>query len=140
MPVPILSPSGYAATRALAFADADGNAVLASSALPLPVTLGSEPTVPLSGSTTASGVFGPYQPALGREAMLSLAGTWTGTVRVLRSTDGGATRVPVTMAGSPWAQFTGNCCEPVWQEAEAAARLYLDVALSTGTLTYRLAQ
>ena len=38
MPIPIISPSGYAATRAVAFADADGNAVLASGSLPLPVT------------------------------------------------------------------------------------------------------
>lgn len=140
MPVPIISPSGYAATRALAFADADGNAVLASSSLPLPVTLGSDPTVPLTGTTGTGGTFGPYQPALGREAVLTLAGNWTGTVRVLRSTDGGTTRLPLTMAGAAWAQFTGNCCEPIWQEAEAVARLYLDIVLSSGALTYRLAQ
>lgn len=140
MPIPIISPSGYAATRALAFADADGNAVLASAALPLPVTLGADPTVPLAGTTSASGSFGPYQPALGREAILTLSGNWAGTVRVLRSTDGGTTKLPLTMTGATWAQFSGNCCEPVWQEAEAAARLYLDITLASGTLTYRLAQ
>ena len=140
MSIPIVSPSGYAATRAVAFAGADGNAVIASGSLPLPVTLGSDPTVPLAGTTAASGTFGPYQPALGREAVLALAGTWSGTVRVLRSTDGGITKLPLTIAGAAWAQFTGNCCEPIWEESEAAARLWLEVTLSSGSLSYRLAQ
>lgn len=140
MPTPILSPSGYAATRALAFADPDGNAVIASAALPLPVTLGWDPTVPLTGTTTVGGSFGPYQPALGRDVMLGLSGSWTGSVRVMRSVDGGLTRVPLTMAGTTWGQYAANCCEPVWQESEAIARLYLDVTLSGGVLSYRLAQ
>lgn len=140
MPVSILSPSGYAATRALVFADTDGSALLASVASPLPVTLGTAPTTPLSGTATVSVVTGPYQPALGRESILTLSGSWTGTIRVLRSTDGGTTKLPLTVAGSPWAQFTGNCCEPVWDETEAAARLYLDIALTSGSLSYRIAQ
>jgi hypothetical protein len=61
-------------------------------------------------------------------------------VRLLRSTDGGATKLPVTVAGDTWAQFTANCCEPVWDESEASARLYLDIALTSGTITYRIAQ
>ena len=140
MPVSILSPSGYATTRAVAFADTDGSALLASAISPLPVTLGTAPTTPLSGAATISTVAGPYQPALGREAILTLSGSWTGTVRVLRSTDGGTTKLPLTVAGSPWAQFTGNCCEPIWDETEAAARLYLDIALTSGSLGYRIAQ
>lgn len=140
MPVSILSPSGYATTRAVAFADTDGSALLASAASPLPVTLGTAPTTPLTGTATVSAVVGPYQPAIGRESILTLSGSWTGTLRVLRSTDGGTTKLPLTVAGSPWAQFTGNCCEPVWDETEAVARLYLDIALTSGSLTYRIAQ
>jgi hypothetical protein len=140
MPIPIQAPSGYAATRALAFADTDGSALLASSATPLPVTLGTAPTSALTGTATVSAQVGPYQPAIGRESVLTLSGSWTGTVRVLRSTDGGTTKLPLTVAGSPWAQFTGNCCEPVWDEIEAAARLYLDIALTAGSLNYRIAQ
>ena len=78
MPVSILSPSGYAATRALVFADTDGSALLASVANPLPVTLGTAPTTPLSGTATVSVVTGPYQPALGRESILTRSGGWTG--------------------------------------------------------------
>lgn len=140
MPTPIQSPSGYAATRALAFADSNDNAILASAANPLPVTLGSAPTTALSGTTAAGGIVGPYQPALGRSVVLALAGTWTGTVKILRSTDAGATKLPITLAGEAWGQFSANCCEPVWEESEAAATLWLDIALISGTLAYRLAQ
>jgi hypothetical protein len=72
--------------------------------------------------------------------MLQLSGTWTGTVKLLRSSDGGTTKLPLTLAGAAWGQFTANCCEPVWEESETAATLWLDVALTSGTLAYRLAQ
>lgn len=139
-PTPIQSPSGYAVSQAVAFADADGSARLVSIAAPLPVTLGVQTTAPLAGSAVVSGAVGPYQPVIGRPVMLALSGSWSGTVRLLRSTDQGATRLPLTAAGSPWGQFTANCCEAVWQEADATAQLYLDIALASGSLTYRLAQ
>jgi hypothetical protein len=72
--------------------------------------------------------------------MLTLSGTWTGTVKLLRSVDGGTTRLPVTSAGLPYGAFTANACEPVWEESEAAALLYLDVTLASGTVTYRMGQ
>lgn len=72
--------------------------------------------------------------------MLALSGTWTGTVKLLRSTDGGATKLPLTAAGLAWGVFNANCCEPVWEEAIVGAALYLDATLSSGTLTYRVAQ
>lgn len=137
---PIQTPSSYISSHAAAFADGEGAAVLVSAASPLPVAFGAPAATPLAGSTAASGIFGPYAPALGRAVMLSLGGTWAGAVKVLRSADGGATKVPLTLGGQPWGQFTGNCCEPVWDESEGAARLYLDVALTSGTCTYRFAQ
>ncbi len=141
MPTPIQNPSGYAVTRAVAFADGDGAMVQVSADAPLPVTVGAAAApAALSGTTAASGIQGPYQPAIGRAVMLVLSGTWTGTVKVTRSVDGGATRQPLTVGGNPWGQFSGNCCEAVWEEGEAAARLYLDITLSGGTLSYRLAQ
>lgn len=140
MPIPIQSPSGYAATRAVAFADLDGSALVVSNAAPLPVIQGVIPATPLAGNAAASSVAGPYQPALDRPVMLTLSGTWAGTVRLLRSTDGGTTKLPVTVAGDTWAQFTANCCEPVWDESESAAQLYLDIVLASGILAYRLAQ
>lgn len=140
MPTPIQSPSGYAATRAVAFADTDGSALIASLATPLPVTLNTAATTPLAGTAAVSAVAGPFQPALDRGVVLALSGTWAGTVKLLRSTDGGATKLPLTVAGTSWGQYSANCCEPVWEESEASARLYLDIALTSGSLTYRLGQ
>ena len=138
---PIQSPAAYVPSRAAAFADIDGTSLLVSQANPLPVSIGSAAgTAPLAGTTNATAVFGPFQPVLGRAVVLSLAGTWTGIVKIKRSTDAGATKLPLTVAGSAWGEFSGNACEPVWEESEAAATLYLDVALSSGTLSYRMAQ
>jgi hypothetical protein len=141
MPNPIISPAGYTPAFALSFADATGTAQNVSNAAPLPVA----PAVvgkpgALAGSIAASGQLGPFAPVAGTPVYLTLSGTWTGTVKVLRSTDGGATRSPLTALGGTWGQFTANACEPVWDEGEAGAALYLDVALSSGTLTYRMGQ
>lgn len=140
MPTPIQNPAGYAVSRAVAYADTDGSMLQVSAAQPLPVTLGVTATTALAGSTAASTVAGPYQPALGRPVMLVLTGTWTGSVKVTRSIDGGTTRQPLTVGGNAWGQFSANCCEAVWDESEAAARLYLDITVTSGTVTYRLAQ
>lgn len=143
MPTPIQNPAGYAVTRAVAYADVDGSMLQVAAATPLPVTVtggGAAATTPLAGTTATSTVAGPYQPALGRAVMLVLTGTWAGSVKVTRSTDGGVTRQPLTAAGIGWAQFSANCCDPVWEESESAARLYLDITLTSGSLTYRMAQ
>lgn len=139
-PTPIQSPSGYAVSQAVAYADVDGTARLVSTAAPLPVTLGFTSTTPMAGVATASGAIGPFQPVLGRAVILALSGTWTGMVRLTRSTDGGATRLPLTVAAMPWGQFNTNCCEAVWEESDATAQLYLDITIDSGSLTYRLAQ
>lgn len=138
-PTPIAAPSGYATANAMAYADGDGNLAIVSAQQPIPVQRKFAAASPLAGSSGASGSFGPFVPALDRSIILSLSGTWAGTVKVLRSTDGGVTKLPLTVGGSTWAQFTANCCEAVWDESETGATLYLDVALSSGTLTYRLA-
>ncbi|MEY4953541.1 MAG: hypothetical protein RL299_1965 [Pseudomonadota bacterium] len=140
MPTPIQNPAGYVLTRAVAFADVDGTLVPVDANTPLPVTLGRTPTTALAGTASTTSVVGPYQPALGRPVMLTLTGTWSGTVRVTRSVDGGTTRQALTVAGSAWGQFSANACEAVWEESESAAALYLDITLASGSVTYRMAQ
>lgn len=139
---PIINPGGYAPARALVYADTDGSAVQVSLAAPLPVTLGGGAVAPaaLSGSISASGTVGPFTPVTGKPVILALSGTWSGTVRLQRSTDGGTTKLPVTMGGAAWAQFSANCCEAVWEETEAGAQLYLSITLASGNLAYRVAQ
>jgi hypothetical protein len=143
MPLPITTPAGYHPSFALAFADEDGNGVVIDHDNPLPVAISAAapPTsTPLAGSTSASGMLGPFAPVAERAIWLSLSGSWTGTVTLKRSVDGGTTRHPLTAGGEPWATFTANACEPVAEDGENGAAYYLDVALASGTITYRLAQ
>jgi hypothetical protein len=110
-----------------------------SAASPLPVSFAAGAVAaPLEATVTATTLAGPFTPNTGIAANLTLRGAWVGTIKVLRSTDGGATLNPLTVAGEPWARFSGNACEPVWEENDAAARLYLDITLASGSLSYRL--
>jgi hypothetical protein len=138
----VMAPASFVPEHALAFADPAGNAVAVGADNPLPIRAAIRPSgiAPLSGSTASSGSFGPYAPALGRQMVVSLSGSWSGTVQLLRSIDGGATRLPLTAGGQSWATFTGNCNEPFGEEGEAGATYWLSVSLTSGTLTYRVAQ
>lgn len=151
-PIPIKTPAGYATPIALGFAAPDNSLTSVRSDQPLPVTFdtdhplmvqmvsGSGAPAPMKGELTDSAMQGPYTPAPGLPVLLTLSGDWQGEVRILRSTDQGATRSPLTAAGFPWAVFTDNACEPVWIENDRDATLYLDAAIESGTLSYRLAQ
>lgn len=136
----ISTPAAYVTPQAMAFAGASGKAIYVSQNSPLPVTSNACPAIPLSGTTSANLIAGPYTPIIGRSAILTLSGDWSGMVQLSRSTDGGGTRQPITLGGAPWALFSTNCCESVWDESDAAARLYLEITLTSGTLTYRLSQ
>lgn len=138
---PLKTPAGYVPQMAVAFANAAGDADIVSAANPIPVQ--EQPfaaAAPLTGTLATSGTVGPFQPRPGRAVVLTLSGTWAGTARLLRSVDGGSTKLPVTANGLAYGVFTANACEPVWEESESAALLYLDVALTSGSLAYRMGQ
>ena len=147
---PIINPSGYTTSVVAAFADVNGEAAHVSAAAPLPVSLPSSQVLsvnintatatPLDGQAVMPAVAGPYTPVLGRSVVLVLSGDWTGAVSVLRSTDQGLTKLPITIGGTPSAVFSTNCCEPIWDESEAGANLYLNISLTSGTVNYRIAQ
>lgn len=136
---PAHNPARFVPVYGVGFTDPAGAIEAVSSESPLPVAL-SPPTAvaPLEGSAATDAVAGPFVPSLGSPVTVVFAGEWSGAVRVVRSTDGGATRHPLTIGGSAWARFTANACEQVWQEYDPAAALFLDIALSTGTLVYRM--
>lgn len=140
MPTPIQNPAPFVPTRAISYAEANGNSQQVSADFPLPVSTLPPAPAALTGSISASGLIGPYAPALGRPVVLTLSGEWSGNARLLRSIDGGITRTPLTVGGSTWGEFSANCCEAVWEEFESAATLYLDASLMSGTLNYRFAQ
>lgn len=139
-PIPVAAPASYAPPSAVGFAEADNTLSLVSADRPLPVSTVSVPApADLAGTTVATGIVGPFTPNSNKPVVLALSGTWSGTIKVLRSTDGGATKLPITAAGFAWGVFSANCCEQVWQET-AGASLYLDITLGSGSLTYRVAQ
>lgn len=148
---PIKTPAGYVPAFALGFSGPTGDLEVVDPAKPLPVALSSaEPLevtpavapapAPLEGSTTASIVAGPFIPAPGRPVVLTLAGAWDGVVQVKRSIDGGSTLHPLTAGGFAWGRYTENACEPVWEEQEDNVSLHLDIALTSGSIAFRIAQ
>ena len=144
MPQPneILAPGGFVPQQAVVFARQDGTPTPVDPAHPLPVAAPASraaASTPLSGTASASTVAGPFVPDLGREVVLTLSGSFSGTVTLMRSVNGGASMLPATLAGRPLA-WTAAINEIVWLETEAAATLYLQITLSTGTLAYRVAQ
>ena len=139
-PIPISFPSGYAPGYALGYADPDRNVVLVDEQDRLPVALAAPSPAPLEGQAAVSGESGPFAAVPGRVVLVELNGTWDGSVRLLRSVDGGATRSPLRVAGEPWAVFTANGCEQAWLETEAGASFYLEIALDSGSVTYRVSQ
>lgn len=138
---PILSPGGFVPQQAIAYADG-ASAIAVGGATPLPVTARTlaADVAPLSGMMTSSGVAGPFVPQLGRPIWLTLGGTWTGSATVQRSSDGGATWLPLTVGGQPWGSFTANANEPVAEDRDAAATYRLVVTIATGALSYRVSQ
>ncbi len=123
----------------MGYSDPTGGLNLVSASSPLPVSMtGAATPAPLTGTASASGTYGGFVPARGVAVVLVLSGTWQGSVNVVRSTDGGITFSPLTVAGKAWAQFTGNACEAVWEENDPAATLSLVVSLASGSVTYRL--
>lgn len=159
MGFPIQAPGGYVPAMAVDFAGSDGFAVNVSAATPLPVTLGAGVTValpgnvaatstPLAGSVGAVGttVVGPFTPQVGRDIWATLVGTGaSGSAQLLRSTDGGASKLGLTAGGSVWAKWAfGGVSGVIVNEqvvnASDAATYYLSVTLTGGSLTYRLGQ
>ncbi len=139
--IPVATPANYATLSAIGYAEADSTLSTVSADKPLPVSTVSMPApAALSGTTSASSVVGPFAPNSDKPVVLALSGSWTGTVKVLRSTDAGATKLPITAGGVAWGVFSANCCEAVWQETVVGAALYLDLAIGSGSLTYRMAQ
>ncbi|TMM48407.1 hypothetical protein [Qipengyuania marisflavi] len=140
-PIRVEAPGGFAPLIALGQEDAAGICAAVGPANPLP-TFAARPQspAPLSGQAAAPQVAGPFTPAPFAPVYLRLSGAWEGSVRLLRSTDGGATKFPVTIGGAQWGVFAANACEPVWEDSEAGAELYLELTPQSGTISYRVSQ
>lgn len=142
MPVPpaINFPAQYAPGVAIAWGNVNNQAQVVSQSAPLPTNSILTPTTALTGTTSQSATVGPFTPVIGRSVMMALSGNWSGSVQLMRIAPGQAAMLPVTLGGTPWALYTVNCCEAVWDENELGALLYLAITLTSGTITYRLGQ
>jgi hypothetical protein len=133
-------PASYAPGVAIAWGDSNSNAQVVSQGAPLPVNTILTPTTALTGTVSQSATVGPFTPIIGRSVMMALSGNWSGSVQLMRIAPGQPAMLAVTLGGTPWAFYTVNCCEAVWDENEQGALLYLAITLTAGSITYRLAQ
>jgi len=141
--VQVEAPGGFVPQIALTFGARDGAAVAVDRANPLPTraVTAAAGSVPLAGTMGESGVAGPFAPDLDRAIVVTLSGEWSGTVTLLRSSDGGATRRPLTFIdGSAKGVWSNNVNTAVGEESVAGATYYLQFARGAGTLAYRVEQ
>lgn len=139
----VQTPAGYVPAVAISYGADGATAVPVDANNPLPMRRVTGPALAasLAGSAGATAAFGPFTPELGRPIVVTLSGNWTGTVTLLRSVDGGATRLPLTFVdGSPKGVWTANVNTAVAEESVAGATYYLDFQRSGGTLAYRMEQ
>ena len=136
----IQTPAGYASGYAVGYADPADNLILVSEAERLPVAPVAPAPAAFVGQASTALVAGPFEAVAGRVVTVTLGGTWEGTIRLLRSTDGGSTLVALRVAGEPWAEYSQPGCEQAWLETEDGASFYLDVQLVSGTADYRVSQ
>lgn len=126
---------------------------LTSSSRPLTGSADSTGYTPTGGAKVTTGapnfLIGPFTPQLGREIWVTLSGAGSsGTAQLLRSTDGGATKLGLTVAGQPWGSFpfagitdlAPAANEIVTAETDASATYYLALTVTQGTVNYRVAQ
>jgi hypothetical protein len=96
---------------------------------------------PITGTVTTTGNTPTFTPQLGRDMYLTLSGTFSGTVQVQRTTDNGSTWNNITISGGQqWGHYTGACDEVVETPTDSASKYRLSITLSSGSVTYRLAQ
>ncbi len=136
------TPAGYVPLNAMSFANSDGAAVTVARNDPLPTVVYpiAAPPNDLTGTTMVADIAGPFVPMSGWPIWVTLSGSWHGKVTVLRSTDGGETKTPLTAAGSPWAVFERNVQEIIAVETSASASYYLQVEPTSGAVIFGFAQ
>ena len=121
--------------------DKDGNPIDASNPVAMRAApLAAATSTPLTGTSTGAQMVGPFVPVLGRPITVALsAAAWPGgTAQLLRSTDGGTTRLPLTPAGVVLGTYTRQGVDQPWLETEAGATFYL--SLPNAGIGYRVSQ
>ncbi|MFG1302195.1 hypothetical protein V5F49_20620 [Xanthobacter sp. V3C-3] len=107
---------------------------------PAPVTLanGASGIAPVTGTLGATGYSSPFTPIPGRPFNFTATGTFVATIVLVRSFDGGATKVPLTALGSALYTFTGPFSESYTEDESGVQYSLQCTAYTSGTITYRL--
>jgi len=118
-----------------------------SKSLPVPpkvlsivLTTPASMVTPITGSSSGSSVSPVLIATGGYDLYLTLSGTWTGTVTVQVSHDGGVTWSTLSDTyGGNNSVYTQNCDEAVTNVLEDGTRFRVVATLTSGTVSYRLA-
>lgn len=95
---------------------------------------------PVIGAFSANGDSAVFTPAAGRAFNVSLWGTFSASVRLVRSFDGGTTFLPLTADGNGLMIFTAPVSEQ-WSEPETGVSYRLECSgFVSGTVNYRMSQ
>lgn len=139
---PISTPAGFAPAFAIGFADAQDKLTTVTETEPLPVMVANAASAPpaLTGQSSVPALAGPFTATPGLPVTVALSGTWTGTAQLLRSINGGTTKLPLRVGGSIWGTFSEPGVEQVWVDNEAGVSFYLDLIPASGTINYRVSQ
>ncbi len=135
----VVTVQGIAGATPLAVAGTFWPATQPISGSVTPITLAAT-SAAIAGTSSAAQVVGPFVPQLGRAITVALsAATWPGgTAQLLRSTDGGTTKLPLTPAGVVLGTYTKQGVDQPWLETEAGATFYL--SLPNAGIGYRVSQ
>ena len=147
----IQTPGPYIPAVAIDFAAPDGTSTHVSAAAPLPTSGrndGLTTSTALAGiiADTAVHLVGPFVPQVGRDIWVTINATSaTGNAQLLRSTDGGTTRLGLTAGGNAWASWvftatTGAIVNEQVLTASDGATYYLAITLAGGSASWRIGQ
>jgi hypothetical protein len=137
-------PAGWAPGTSICVKQANGTCAPVAADNPLPTAAAGVATATsaaLTGTATTTSTVGPFTPNLGRVIWLTLSGTFSGSVTLLRSRDGGTTKLALTYSdGTAKPTWTTALNTPVTEETVAGATYYLSITLTSGSVSYRLEQ
>ena len=95
---------------------------------------------PVTGTFSATGQSASFAPVGGRGFNASLWGTFSATVQIERSFDGGTTWLPLTADAIAIEKFTAPCSESLQEDEAGVLYRFNCTAYTSGTVNYRLSQ
>ena len=141
--VPTLAPSGTATVGASVVnlpTDVMTNALSGIALAANQVPYGASGVTPVTGTFTATGQSASFDPLAGRKFNITLWGTFSATVQLERSFDGGTTWQYLTSGGTQTYKWTAIASEQNQEDEYIAIYRLNCTAFTSGTVNYRISQ